>query len=267
MPNSQRILVFIPAYRCAAQIVRVLDQLRSETVHHWFEEILVLDNRSPDATADAAMAAARDMEIGKVSVARNRHNYGLGGSHKVAFQYALEHGFSHVVVLHGDDQGCINDIIPVLQAGDHQRFDCCLGARFHPRAQTTGYSPVRVAGNHVFNWAFSLAARRRLHDLGSGLNLYRVQSLSSGYWTKFHDNLMFNYCMILAHSVRKDKMHFFPISWREEDQISNVKILSQSWRTLGILARFIAGRGQFIGHEFRSHPFSSYELDMLLSKA
>lgn len=263
MTSHPRILVFIPAFRCAPQIVRVLEQFREPSVHHWFSEILVIDNVSPDDTADVAVARARDLGLGKVTVARNRENYGLGGSHKAAFTYAMEGGFSHVVTLHGDDQGEIRDLLPTLEAGDHERFDCCLGARFHAKSRISGYSPIRIAGNRVFNGLFSLVAGRRLHDLGSGLNLYRTSSLATRYWLKFHDNLMFNYCMILAHVQRKDTVTFFPISWREDDQVSNVRLASQARRTLLLLAHFAKDRTGFMSHEHRSHLPPEYRFDVL----
>jgi glycosyltransferase involved in cell wall biosynthesis len=263
MPLTDRILAFIPTYRCAPQVVRVLQQFADTDVHRRFAEILVLDNVSPDATVEKAIERARNLALGNVTVARNRVNYGLGGSHKSAFTYAIRNGFTHVMVIHGDDQGTVRDILPVIEASCHHQYDCCLGARFHPDACILGYSRVRVIGNHVFNLLFSLGAGQRLYDLGSGLNLYRTSSLASRYWEKFHDNLMFNYCMILAHVQRKDKMYYFPISWREEDQVSNVKLYSQAKRTLGILAAYIRNRQGFLDLEFRNSRFENYEFDIV----
>ncbi len=224
MANSDRILVFIPAYRCAPQIVRVLQQFAESTIYSRFAEILVLDNVSPDNTVEAAIQRARLLSLRKITVARNHLNYGLGGSHKAAFSYAIRNDFSHILVLHGDDQGDIRDIMPILEKEDHHTFDCCLGARFHPHARIYGYSLLRRFGNQVFNCLFSLSVGQRLYDLGSGLNLYKTSALKTRYWETFHDNLMFNYNMVLAHVQRGDHITFFPISWREEDQISNVKL-------------------------------------------
>lgn len=263
MNEHQRILIFIPAYRCAPQVVRVVGQFRDPAVHRWFDEILVIDNVSPDGTAEAAIGKARELGIGKIGIVRNRENYGLGGSHKAAFEYAIANGFSHVAVLHGDDQGDVRDLVKVLKRKSHEGVDCCLGARFHPASRIEGYSPFRIFGNRIFNQLFSAVTLRRLYDLGSGLNLYRVAPLSSRYWIRFHDNLMFNYCMILAHVQRKDEIKFFPISWREDDQISNVKLLSQARRTMQILARFAVDRKSFVDHDFRERARVRYEFDFI----
>src|SRR5205085_1480740 len=125
---TARILVFIPAYNCERQIGRVLEQFQT-VPRGTFDEILVIDNQSRDDTVRVAMATLPATGL-PGSVARNESNYNLGGSHKAAFAYAERNGFTHVVVLHGDDQGSIHDVLPVMRDGEHLRHDACLGARF-----------------------------------------------------------------------------------------------------------------------------------------
>jgi hypothetical protein len=70
--------------------------------------------------------------------------------------------------------------------------------------------------------------KQRIFDLGSGLNLYSTEMLKDGFFEKFPDNLMFNYVMILASHYYKHDIIFYPVSWREEDQVSNVKMMNQA---------------------------------------
>lgn len=256
--HSPRILVFVPAYRCEAQITRVIDQF-DETVQQWIDTVMVVDNRSPDNTLQAAI------ERGKLRFTKTRFiawmnadNYGLGGSHKAAFGYAVEQGFDYLVVLHGDDQADIRDLIPELEKGAHLDVDCLLGARFMRGSRLKGYSWVRTLGNRVYNKLFSLAALRNIHDLGSGLNLYRLDSFRTFYYKCFPDDLTFNYVMLLASYHARQTVRFFPISWREEDQVSNVKLFRQAFKVLGLLTSFFFRRGAFLGGEMRGKPFSSY---------
>jgi glycosyltransferase involved in cell wall biosynthesis len=258
---SEKILAFVPAYNCERQIGRVLAQF--DGLEHLISEVLVVDNRSPDNTVAAAHAAASGLRI-PVRVVRNHENYGLGGSHKAAFLYAAEHGFDYCIVLHGDDQGNIRDLVPLLEAGEHRKYDCLLGARFMKGSRLVGYSAFRTFGNRVFNALFSIAAGRRLYDLGSGLNLYRVEALKQSQWLGFANNLTFNYYMILASVFWKWKLRFFPISWREEDQVSNVKLTRQSMQVLGILGSYMFQRQAFLtenhsGRDSREYVFSDTE--------
>ena len=251
----ERILVFIPAYNCSKQITRVLDQFNG--AEHHFDEILVVDNRSTDGTLEAARAAADRAKL-PVTIVRNNDNYGLGGSHKVAFGYAVEHGFDYCIVLHGDDQGSIRDLIPHLEAGTHRQVDCLLGARFAPGAQLEGYSAFRTFGNHVFNLLFSAGAGKRLYDLGSGLNLYSVGRLATVKYRSFANNLTFNYFMILASVHWGWNIRFFPITWREDDQISNVKLARQSMQVLGILARYVFSRKSLLDGNHSGRSLDDY---------
>ena len=85
MQNSaEKILVFIPMYRCASQIGRVLQKVY-EHASEVIQEILVVDNRSPDGSPAAALAAVGDHPPIPTKLVVNTENYSLGGSHKVAF--------------------------------------------------------------------------------------------------------------------------------------------------------------------------------------
>jgi glycosyltransferase involved in cell wall biosynthesis len=254
---ASRILVFIPAYNCAPQIGRVLAQFK-DVPSGIFEEILVVDNQSRDDTARAALEQAAHVAGIRVQVVRNNENYGLGGSHKSAFAYAEAAGFTHVVVLHGDDQGRISDIVPLIQSGMHCRYDSCLGSRFMRGSRLRGYAFTRILGNHVFNLLFSAVSFRWITDLGSGLNIFARQVFTDPAILRYSDDLRFN-CYLLLGLVRsKATFRYFPITWSEEDQISNVKIVTQSLRTLKIVAEYLFQRRRFLTDEHRDHPRLTY---------
>lgn len=257
--QADRILVFIPAYRCAAQLERVIAQF-DQDVQRQIDTVVVIDNRSPDDTLARAIARAQTQFTHCHFVAvRNNDNYGLGGSHKAAFAYAIKHGFTHLVVLHGDDQADIHDLLPVLAAGRHREVDCLLGARFMRGSRLIGYSAFRTIGNGAFNLLFSAAVGDMVHDLGSGLNLYRLDAFTTPYFNQFPDDLTFNYLMLLASYQRRQRIAYFPISWREEDQQSNVRIVSQSIKVLGLLGRFVFQPKRLFGSDWRSVARENYD--------
>ena len=250
---SGRILVFIPAYRCADQIPRVVAQLAGP-IRELIHEVIVVDNQSPDDTLERATDALRGLDGVRWRTLRNDANYGLGGSHKVALAQAREGGFEWLLVLHGDDQADVADIEPLLRRGEHRDLDALLGARFMRGAKLLGYSRVRTLGNHVYNAIFSAAGRTRLHDLGSGLNLFRVAPFADDAHLRFADDLTFNYHLSLRMASEGWRIRFFPISWREEDQRSNVKLAEQGMRTLGLVRAFVRDRSAFFATDHRETP-------------
>lgn len=125
-----------------------------------------------------------------------------------------------------------------------------------------GYSLFRTFGNIVYNFLFSAVVKNRIFDLGSGLNMYSVSMLKDLFYIKFPDKLTFNYCMILASHYYKHRIMFFPITWREEDQVSNVKMASQAISVLKILASY-GWNHNFILTELREIPREAYLADVI----
>lgn len=249
-------LVVVPTYNCATQVERTLAQFEALPACG-IDRILVVDNRSHDATLACACRAAAALPI-ETLVAQNPVNYGLGGSQKVGFAHALENGFERVTVLHGDDQASISDLTPLLELPLAARRDALLGARFMRGSRLHGYSAFRTFGNHVYNRLFSLVAGERLQDLGSGLNSYSVRIFRDGFHLRFPDDLTFNYCMVLAHARFAHDVSFFPIQWREVDQVSNVRLASQAVRVLRLLGAFASDPDRFLAAEHRTLAQASY---------
>ena len=263
---NEKILVFIPMYNCEKQIVRVAEQLTGE-VSSYVSEAIFVNNRSTDNGETAVIEKLKTLALPfPVKVLRNKENYGLGGSHKVAFNYAIEHGFDYIIVLHGDDQGCIADFLPILRDGSFKKYDCCLGARFMKKSELPGYSKFRIFGNHVFNIIFSIALEKRVFDLGAGLNLYSTKMLVSKYYERFPDNLTFNCYMLFAVGSLKQTYLYVPITWREDDQISNVKITKQAVQTLKMAVSYFFWRKKFMMKEARTNLIENYSADTVYSE-
>lgn len=261
----ERIMVFIPMYNCEKQVVRVLKQFDTE-MNKYISEIVVVNNRSTDDGEKKVLEFIRKNEISiPITLLRNKENYGLGGSHKVAFNYAIENKYDYLIVLHGDDQGNIHDILDTLKNKEYEKYDCILGARFAKGSKLIGYSKFRIFGNRIFNIIFSMSVRRKVLDLGSGLNMYNVSILKDKFYMKFPDNLTFNCCMLFASNYYKHSIRFVPISWREEDQVSNVKMFSQAKMTLKMALKYFFNKN-YIKSEFREKIIDSYEASEVKEK-
>ncbi len=225
--NMNKTLLFIPMYNCSKQIVRVLAQL-DEKALKYIDEVLIVNNRSTDDGVERVLEFKRNNPSVPVILYTNRENYGGGGSHKVAFNYAVTNGFDYVIVLHGDDQGDIHDIIPYLESGEAYKYDSFLGARFEKGSKLVNYSKFRIFGNHVFNAFMTVMLGRKIKDLGSGLNMYKTEYLKPGFYMYFINSLTFYVYMLIYGVHSKSNFKFFPLTWREDDQISNAKFFKQA---------------------------------------
>jgi dolichol-phosphate mannosyltransferase len=258
-----RILVFVPMYNCAPQVRRVLRQLADPAIAFLIHGVVCIDNRSSDETVGAAQASLEKLDLPARWLLRNLEDYGLGGSHKVAIELAMREGYDFLIVLHGDDQGRIQDILPHLQSGAHQDTDFLLGARFMPGSRLEGYSQLRTFLNKVTNLLFSAILRRRIYDIGSGLNLFRVSAFDHGFARRFADDLTFNLYLVFGVADRGLRMEFFPLTWREQDQVSNARLVRIARRVLRLLARRIFRPTRFAAEEHREVPRSDYPSQVL----
>lgn len=235
--NKEKILLFIPAYKCENQLPRVIKQL-TEEYQNIISEVLIVENKSPDKTFEYGVKALNSISYCKVTAIQNVHNYSLGGSHKVAFNYAIKNDFDYIIVLHGDDQGSISDLIPYIKSKEIFNFDSFLGSRFMKGSKLIGYSKVRVFGNLVLNLLLTIFLRRSIFDMGSGLNMYSVDFIRSRAYEHFPNNLTFNIYMLFYSIWSKSKFTFFPLTWREEDQNSNAKMFRQAFQILGLTIQY-----------------------------
>lgn len=260
---ADKILVFIPMYNCEKQISRVLEKIKNiNEKQKFFSEILIVDNQSKDRSISVAKESCADCMI-PVKILKNKKNVGLGGSHKVAFKYAVENKYDYVIVLHGDDQGDIKDILKYIENNEYSKYDSFLGSRFEKDSKLINYSKFRIFGNHIFNAFISIMVNRKLTDLGSGLNMYKVDYLNSEFFMKFPNNLTFNVYMLLYGLFSKSKFTFFPLSWREEDQVSNAKLVSQSMEILNLVFKYKLNKDELFKKVDNEYSMLKYDYDIV----
>jgi glycosyltransferase involved in cell wall biosynthesis len=262
--SNKRILVAVPAYNCAAQIPRVIRQFETSR-NDAFNELIVIDNCSNDNTLKTAVEVISARPDLRMSVLRNDENYGLGGTHKVAFQYALKNNFDGIVILHGDDQGQLSDLAPAISTPMLSETDCVLGARFMKGSRRVGYSGLRVFGNYAFNYLYTLSTSHKIFDMGSGLNYFERSLFLDSLCIRMPDDLTFNNAYLLALVASGKRIRFAPISWREEDQVSNAKLWTQSRKLLEYLSLFVFDRSRLLSDDFREVKREEYKFSVVAS--
>jgi glycosyltransferase involved in cell wall biosynthesis len=219
-----RILIGIPCYNCQNQITRVISKLEQKAQELVFDQIVFVDNGSNDATLETIKKKQNSQGPlkNKIKVMQNQRNYGLGGTHKVIFNIAINEGYDWVIILHGDDQASIEDISPISSfALSHSCTT--LGARFLTESKLINYQFSRILGNRILNLIFSLVTLRPVYDLGSGLNIFKVEDLRELSLSTLTDFFNFNCELLLEFFSYRKKMLFYPITWSESDQVSNAR--------------------------------------------
>ena len=217
-----KIVCVVPTYNCATEISSTLNSALE--ISSLIDEIWVIDNGSKDNTLNEVIRFRKINSKQNVRIFQNLSNINLGGTHKVAFRMAISGAFTHLIILHGDNQASPLDLLPVLKTIENQDFEISyFGSRFSRQSRTIGYSIARKAGNMVLNTIFSVFTHKLLTDLGSGLNLYNLEQIKKLDVDILTDEMSFNYELLLKFVGHDLTFKYFPISWSEHSQVSNAR--------------------------------------------
>lgn len=142
MLDGARVAVVVPAYREERLIARTL-----RGVPAFVDEVLVIDDGSPDATA----AVARAVGDPRVEIVRHAQNRGVGAALKTGYALALGRGADVVAVMAGDAQMHPDDLRAVVLPVAHGEADYAKGDRLSHASALRAMPLPRFAGNHVLS--------------------------------------------------------------------------------------------------------------------
>jgi dolichol-phosphate mannosyltransferase len=168
-----RTLVIIPTFLEAENIAEVLGQVRAAAPA---ADILVVDDASPDGTADLARAAGE--KLGQVDVLVRASKGGLGGAYRAGFKCAFAEGYE-VVVQMDADLSHPPDRLPALLAEVDQGADIAIGSRYVPGGRTTNWPLVRIVLSRVGNFYASTVLGLGVRDATAGFRAYRADILET----------------------------------------------------------------------------------------
>ena len=101
---------------------------------------------------------------------------GLGASFKRSWIYLKNAGYESMIFLHGDDQADLQDY---FYFENQHLAHVAFGARFMKSSKIINYSKKRHWMNLFLNSALSVITGKKIWELGSGLNVYKLNSISN----------------------------------------------------------------------------------------
>lgn len=169
LPSNPRTLVVIPTYNERGSISMLLREVRRLVD----VDILVVDDSSPDGTADAvAHVQASDPAIHLLVRPRR---LGLASAYITGFGHAMRHGYDLVFEMDADLSHSPRYIPLFLQ--EMREADLVIGSRYVPGGDIMDWNWLR----HLVSRAGNLYARTilssHLRDLTSGFKCFRVAAL------------------------------------------------------------------------------------------
>jgi dolichol-phosphate mannosyltransferase len=205
-----RAVVIVPTYDEVENIGDLLTAIRSSAPD---ADVLVVDDSSPDGTAEVAEKVAA--EAGRIEVLRRAVKDGLGNAYRAAFGRVLAEGYEVIVTLDADFS---HDpaVIPVLLGLVEDGTDLAVGSRYVPGGATPNWPAYRLAlsryGNRYAGWMLGL----RLRDATSGFRAYRAELLSDiRYETTESNGYAFMTELAYRASVYRAEVREHPITFHD----------------------------------------------------
>jgi glycosyltransferase involved in cell wall biosynthesis len=165
------VLVIIPTYQEAATIQETLLRVRASTPE---ADLLVVDDASPDGTADLAEAVG--VAVGGVFVRRRPAKDGLGRAYAEGFRWGLARGYGVVVEMDADGSHDAR-ALPRLLDRCREGADVVIGSRYVFGGSIPNWSWHRRALSRFGNSYASALLGLGVRDATSGFRAYRASLL------------------------------------------------------------------------------------------
>lgn len=231
-----RWVAVVPFYNCENYIAGTIS---SFGLSHFqvFERVILIDNASSDKSLEKAKEAiARHILSEKFVLLKNRVNYGLGGTFKVGVRKAKELGYTHFCFFHGDGQTRLTDLLKFVQVfRDKPDSTAVFGSRFMWSSKRKNYSWTRTVANYFLNFLYSFFSKRRISDIGSGFNVYKLEDLELSFIDHLSNSMVFDAELLLSFIDQKKKFFFVPIQWNgtaHKNFLHNMHFANQVLRIL-----------------------------------
>jgi glycosyltransferase involved in cell wall biosynthesis len=212
-----RVTVTMPAYRAA----RTLEQTFREIPPGVVDEVLVVDDASPDDTVRAAERLG-------LPVRRHAVNRGYGANQKTCYDWALERGAEVVVLLHPDYQYAPHRIPALVEPILAGRADFVFGSRFKDggRPLAGGMPLYRYVGNRFTTIVENLCLGTSFSELHSGMKAYSRRFLQLIDYRRFSDRFVFDSQMVIQAVLLDFRIEETAIPTRYAEGSSSVDVVN-----------------------------------------
>jgi glycosyltransferase involved in cell wall biosynthesis len=214
--QAERVCVIIPMYRVEPYIREVIAGIPA-----WVWKIIVVDDASPDGSAQAAQALGDP----RLVLLQHAENQGVGGAVLTGMRHAGDLGASVAVKMDGDGQmspAYLWDLVEPILAG---RADYTKGNRFFHRKEISRMPAVRRFGNLGLSFLTKLASGYwNVFDPTNGYLAIHMETFQALDSQQIHRRYFFETSMLLELSLARAVVLDVPMPARYQGEISSLSV-------------------------------------------
>jgi dolichol-phosphate mannosyltransferase len=243
-----RALIVLPTYQEAANVAAVLRQVRAAAPDAF---VLVVDDGSPDGTAELAREVAA--ELGCIEVMARPAKAGLGTAYRAGFGWGLRRGFDVLVEMDADLSHDPADV-PRLLAAVEGGADMVVGSRYIPGGSAPAWSWHRRTLSRQGNRFAAFMLHLPVVDATSGFRAFRAGVLARVGLDSVHaDGYSFQIEMVDRVAAAGGRIAEIPIRFRDREWgrskmsatiVAEALVLVTWWGVSRRLSRFPDGRAE-----------------------
>jgi dolichol-phosphate mannosyltransferase len=214
--SQERIHVVIPMYKVEPYIQDVIAGIPS-----WVERIILVDDCSPDASGEKALASGDP----RVVLVRHTENRGVGGAMLTGYARAVELGASIMIKMDGDGQMApefLPDIVrPILQG----KADYAKGNRFVLYESLLNMPAIRRFGNLALSFMTKLASGYwNIFDPTNGFTAITGEAFCRLHREQIHPRYFFESSLLIELNLQRAVVVDVSMPARYLQEISSLSV-------------------------------------------
>ncbi len=176
-------LVIIPTYNEKENIEAIITAVMNLPLEF---HILVIDDGSPDGTADIVKRLMADTCHGKLFIIERSGKQGLGTAYITGFRWAVEHKYDYIFEMDADFSHNPQDLLKLYEACAEKGADVAIGSRYVSGVNVVNWPMGRVLMSYFASKYVRAVLGINIHDTTAGFVCYRRQVLETIELDKIH---------------------------------------------------------------------------------
>ncbi len=168
-------LVIIPMYNEKENAAAIIDAVLALPVDF---DILVIDDNSPDGTADIVKSKIAE-HPDRVNIVERKGKLGLGTAYIAGFNWALVHGYEYIFEMDADFSHNPNDLVKLRQALVDDKGDLAVGSRYVSGVNVVNWPMGRVLMSFYASKYVRIVTGMKVCDTTAGFVCYRRKVLEA----------------------------------------------------------------------------------------
>ncbi len=172
-------LVIIPTYKEKENVENIIRTIFGLIDVH----ILIIDDNSPDGTADIVKGLIPEFE-GRLFIEERSGKLGLGTAYIHGFKWAIERNYDFVFEMDADFSHDPHDLQRLYDACVGQNADLAIGSRYCNGVNVLNWPIGRLLMSYYGSMYVRIMLGIPVHDTTAGFKCYRVSALKTVDFSK-----------------------------------------------------------------------------------